>query len=84
MAKSVHTDSYRFLLKLLTQARTDAELTQRQLAAKLGKHQSYVSKIESGERRLDVVEFIRAVNALGLDAIPLLERLQAFMRSPSK
>ena len=82
MPKSVHTDAYRCFLKILVQARTDAGFTQQQLADRLGKPQSYVSKYESGERRLDVVEFVQAVHALGMDAAPLLDRLQAYMRSP--
>lgn len=42
----------------LIAARLAAGLSQREFAEKLGKHQSHVSKVESGVRRLDVVEFI--------------------------
>ena len=47
---------YRALLKSLKQARNDARLTQAQVARKLSKPQSFVSKFESGERRIDFVE----------------------------
>ena len=58
MTKSVFTDRYRLFLQLLIQERKDKEITQIQLAEKLQKPQSYVSKYENGERRLDVVEFL--------------------------
>ncbi len=56
MDKSIHSKEYKVVLERLRKARLDAGLTQTQVAKKLGHHQSYVSKIESGERRVDVVE----------------------------
>lgn len=56
MQKSQHTRKYERLLKALRQARTDAGLTQLEVAGRLGTYASYVSKCESGERRIDVVE----------------------------
>jgi len=56
MSKSVHSDDYRSIIKHLKEARLEACLSQQDVADKLGKPQSYVSKIESGERRLDVAE----------------------------
>jgi transcriptional regulator with XRE-family HTH domain len=53
---SVHSPRYRRFLKRLRQARLDAKLTQPQVAAALRRPQSYVSKCESGERRVDVIE----------------------------
>jgi transcriptional regulator with XRE-family HTH domain len=53
--------------KVLVQARHDAGLTQVALAKKLGRPQSFVSKFERGERRLDVPEFLEVARALGLD-----------------
>ena len=47
---------YSQFLELLKQARKDAQLTQTEAAKKLGKHQSFVAKCESGERRVDVIE----------------------------
>ena len=58
MGGSVYSKRYKsFLLRLRT-ARLDAGLTQLQVAQLLDVHQSYVSKCESGERRVDVVELI--------------------------
>jgi DNA-binding XRE family transcriptional regulator len=56
MSRSVHSDDYKGIIKRLKGARVEAGLSQQDVADKLGKPQSYVSKIESGERRLDVAE----------------------------
>lgn len=56
MSKSIYTKDYKEILNHLKQARIDSGLSQQSVAAKLGKPQSYISKIESGERRLDVIE----------------------------
>jgi transcriptional regulator with XRE-family HTH domain len=53
---SIHTDKYQRLIRRLQQARRDAGLTQAEVAEAVGRPQSFVSKCESGERRLDVVE----------------------------
>jgi transcriptional regulator with XRE-family HTH domain len=71
--KSVHTERYRNLLTVLIDARKAAGITQAELAGKLDKPQSYVSKVESGERRIDVIEFIDICEAVGA----VLERLVA-------
>lgn len=56
MSKSDSSKEYTTLLRRLKQARKDAGLSQADVASKLNKHQSYISKIESGERRIDIVE----------------------------
>lgn len=56
MVKSIHDKEYREIIERLKKARIDAELSQQAVADKLKKPQSYISKIESGERRLDVAE----------------------------
>lgn len=56
MGKSTYTKEYKEIIERLKAARIAAGLSQHEVAKKLGKPQSYVSKIESGERRLDVVE----------------------------
>lgn len=55
------------LLKLLRQLRQEAKLTQTQLAEKLRESQSYVSKYENGEQRLDLIEIERICTAVGTD-----------------
>ncbi len=56
----------------LVGARRDAGLTQYELADRLGVDQSYVSKYESCRRRLDVIEFLRVVGAIGIDPATFL------------
>ena len=56
MSKSIHSSEYKTVIKKLREAREAAGLTQAEAAEKLGKPQSYISKIERGERRLDIVE----------------------------
>jgi len=56
MGKSVHSEDYGRIIKRLKEARLESNLSQQDVADKLGKPQSYISKIESGERRLDVAE----------------------------
>ena len=56
MSLDDHTSQYRKFLERLREARIQAGLTQTEVAVRLGKPQSYVSKCETGERRVDVVE----------------------------
>ncbi len=56
MSKIVYTEKYKAFLDRLRQARKDSGLTQIDVAKLLDKHQSYVAKCESGERRVDIVE----------------------------
>jgi transcriptional regulator with XRE-family HTH domain len=54
--KSIYTPEYRFMLARLRQARRDAGLTQAAAGQRLGLRQNHVSRMETGERRLDPVE----------------------------
>jgi transcriptional regulator with XRE-family HTH domain len=56
MSKSVYSKDYKDIIERLKTARIEVGLAQQEVADKLGKPQSYISKIESGERRLDVAE----------------------------
>ena len=64
--------TYQQLLERLKAARKGVKITQTELARRLGKPQSFVSKYENGERRLDVAEFIEIAVALKLDTDALL------------
>lgn len=67
MARSTHHQEYQALLGLLRDLRVEAGVTQIMLAKKLGNTQTFISKVERGERRLDVVEFVEICEALGVD-----------------
>lgn len=78
--KSLYSERYRRLLTLLVEARHARGLSQQAVAAKLKRHQSFVSKYESGERRLDVVEFLILSEAIGFDPIRLITSINASSR----
>jgi transcriptional regulator with XRE-family HTH domain len=63
--RSVHQEAYRRFLVRLRSAREQAALTQVEVAERLGRPQSYVSKCESGERRLDVIELAEFARLYG-------------------
>lgn len=65
MPRSTHHRYYRAFLELLQQLREESGLTQVLLAERIGNTQTFVSKVERGERRLDVVEFAEWCEALG-------------------
>jgi transcriptional regulator with XRE-family HTH domain len=75
MHKSVHSAEQEALRRLLVEARTKAKLTQMQLSKRLKKPQSFVAKYEGGERRLDVIEFLRICREIRTDPIRLLQTL---------
>ena len=77
MAKSVFTEDYEGFRLLLVEARNSAGLTQIDLARKLARPQSFVSKYERGERRLDVIEFLAVASAIGIDPPHFIRKLQA-------
>jgi transcriptional regulator with XRE-family HTH domain len=56
MDKTIYTESHRHLVSRLINARKKAKLKQSDVAKKLGRTQSYISKIESGQRRIDTVQ----------------------------
>ncbi len=66
---------------MLVAAREKAGLTQQQLADRLGKPQSFISKYEGGERRIDVIEFIAIADALDMDASRAIRDVRAKYRA---
>jgi transcriptional regulator with XRE-family HTH domain len=65
MGRSLHSEKYKRLLERLRNARLQVELTQIEVARRLRRPQSYVSKCESGERRIDVIELAEFANLYG-------------------
>ena len=68
MEKSIHSPEYNCVCRKLTEMREEAGLTQKQLADMLNREQSFIWRIEHGERRLDLVEFFWVCRALGYNA----------------
>jgi len=75
MRKSVFTPEYDALRGELRAARARASLSQRELAGRLKVPHSWIAKVESGERRVDVVEFCWFFAACGLDPVGGLTRV---------
>jgi len=63
--RSIHSAPYQRFLERLRQARQDAGMTQAEVGLRLGVRQSFVSKVESGERRLDPVELAQFAAVYG-------------------
>jgi len=74
--KTLGTERHKTLIALLIEKREAAGLTQTELAAKLGEYQSFVARLESGQRRVDVVEFLELSEILGFDAASAMRRIQ--------
>ncbi len=72
MPKQIYTSEYQQFLVRLRAARKRAELTQVEVAQRLGKPQSYVSKCESGERRVDAVEVAAFARLYGVSVEELV------------
>jgi transcriptional regulator with XRE-family HTH domain len=70
--KSAFSRRQKQFQKALADARERAGLTQAQLAVRLGRPQSFVSKFENGERRLDVIEFLDVARALKIDPVRVI------------
>ena len=83
IGKSIHTTDQAAFCELMVRARKAAGLTQHALARRLKKPQSFVAKYEGGERRLDVVEFIRISRALDADPLKLLAAFLAHAKGKS-
>lgn len=73
---SIYSYEYQSIIKTLKARRIELKITQAQLAQVLGKPQSFVSKIESGERRLDIIEFVHIARQLSLDLNEVLEKIR--------
>lgn len=75
MPRTTFTAPYREMLRLLKAARIEADMTQSDLATRLGKPQSYVSKFERGERSIDLIEFLQIVRAMGSEPHRIIDEV---------
>lgn len=74
MEKSIYTREYSLFLEQLKRAREEKELTQAEVAQRLGQTQSFISKVERGERRIDIVELRAFCESIGIPFITFVER----------
>lgn len=82
MNKSIHTPEHGRLVALLRQLREQAGLRQEELAERLGVNQTWVSKYEVGERRLDLVQLRCVCRALGVSVGEVVNRWEAGEANP--
>ena len=73
--QSLHAEEYRDTIRWLVMKRLSAGITQAELSEKIGKPQSFVSKFENFERRLDLVEFIRVAKALDSEPTQMIKNI---------
>lgn len=75
LGKTIQSAQHRVLIDLLIARREAAGLTQAELANRLGEYQSFVARLESGQRRVNVVEFLRLSSTLDFDAAEALQAI---------
>lgn len=84
MAKSLYRTENLELAALLRQLRENAGLVQTDLAERLGRNQTFVSNVELGIRRLDLVELRDYCQSLDISLVKLIERWEARLRPAAK
>ncbi len=77
MSRTLRSSRQKKLIALIIAERKAAGLSQAEVAKKLRRYQSIVANIESGQRRIDVVEFLDIAEAIGFDPGKLIQKLQA-------
>lgn len=80
--KVIYSDEHRRLTELLREVREEAGMTQAQVAAGFGRPMDYVSRMEGGQRRIDVVEWLRFLRICGADPVTFLACLATAFDPP--
>lgn len=76
LTTTIGTKRHKALIALLIEKRVAADMTQDDLADALGEYQSFVARLESGQRRVDVIEFLDIAKAVGFDPKDIIEKLE--------
>jgi transcriptional regulator with XRE-family HTH domain len=76
MQKTIHSPIHQIFCSLLRNERTKAGLSQASLAEKLGKPQSFIAKVEKGERRVDLIEFLTIAETIGFSPAGFIRKLK--------
>lgn len=84
MEKTIYTKEYITFLKCLVNARKSAGITQVQFAEMIGQTQSFVSRCERGERRVDVIELRVFCQAIGIPYVKFIEQLEEAIKAEGK
>lgn len=73
---SIYSAEYQLVINALKDARLKQNMTQEKLAQALNRPQSFIAKVESGERRLDVVEFVHIARLLSLNPEKAISKIK--------
>jgi len=84
MKDKKYSQDLRVISDLLMEERKKAGVFQEDLAEMLAKPQSFVSRVEAGKRRLDIVELRRVLDALGVDFMEFMAQVDAALKKPGK
>lgn len=76
MKKTLNSKEHNLLIETLYSLRVGTNMLQSDLAEKLGVPQSFVSKLENGERRLDIVELKQIVEVMGISLVNFIQEYQ--------
>jgi transcriptional regulator with XRE-family HTH domain len=77
LSKSLHSPEHLKLIDMITRHRRAAGYTQEYVSRAIGQHQSYIAKLETRQRRLDVVEYIAIAKVIGFDPAAEISTLAA-------
>ena len=75
MTRSLRTPGHQALMQVLVETRKTKGITQQELADRMDRPQSYIAKVETGERRLDVIEFIEWAESLDCQSTDILSKI---------
>ena len=80
MSRTLLSPRHEALRGLIVEKRKKAGLTQAEVAKRLKRYQSFIATVESGQRRIDVVEFLDLADAIGFDPRDAIKQLRAVRR----
>jgi transcriptional regulator with XRE-family HTH domain len=76
LINTLGTKQHKMLIAILIAKREASGMTQTELAKNLGEYQSFIARLESGERRVDVIELIQLARALNFDAAAVVREVE--------
>lgn len=84
MKKTIHAKEYHIVISLLRELREQKQLTQQGLADKIGSDQTFISKIEIGERRVDIIELKYICDALEIELVEFVNQVEIKIMNKKK
>lgn len=84
MSRTLASPLHKALIEFLIEKRKEAGLTQADVAERLDRYQSFVATVESGQRRIDVVDLLQFAEAIGFDAKDAVDRLRGLETTRTK